>query len=197
MSHLERAALGPPLGRAGDLEPGDAIDLGGIPHVVAEIVAGPRAEPGDPRTVWLRFEHGGPARPMLEDDPVRLLSDLGSRALWSEERRSEERRALRNELPNLHRDVGRAVLAAWPRVADVRAGRAVVYLALVTSTTLAAGPVPAEPVARLTRLDGSTVRHHLRDLIADGLVEGTYDPESRGRAYLYRPSAVDVQSEAV
>lgn len=197
MSHLERAALGPPLGRAGDLEPGDAIDLGGIPHVVVDVVPGPRAEPGDPRTLWLRFEHGGPARPMLEDDPVRMLTDLGSRAVWTERRRAEERDDRRHELPNLHRDVGTAVLAAWPRIADVRAGRAVVYLALVTSTTLAAGPVPAEAVARLTRLDGSTVRYHLRDLIADGLVEGTYDPERRGRAHRYRPSAVDVQSEAV
>lgn len=193
MSLLERAALGPPLGRAGDLQTGDAIDLGGVPVVVLEVVEGPRAEPGDPRTVWVRLEHGGPARPMLADDPVRMISDLGARAVWSEDRRSAEREAHRNELPNLHRDVGRAVLAAWRRAADLSAGLAVAYLAVVTASSLASGPVPADTVARLLRLDGSTARHHLRGLVDAGLLEVVREQ----RRHLYRPSIVDGPSDDV
>lgn len=195
MTNPERAGLGPPFVRAGDLTGGDVIDLGGIPSVVLHVEVGPRAEPGDPRTVWVRLEGAVHARPWLETDPVRLVSDVNGRILWTEHRAAVEHARHATDLAGLHAEVGAAILAGWHPVRSLPAGPSVVYLAVVTATATAGGPVPLSVIGDLVDLERSTVRDHLSTLTAAGAVEQvtpTSDRPGTGRAHLYRPSPVDV-----
>lgn len=184
----ERAALGPPFVRAGEIVRGDVVDLGGIPHLIVDVLEGPRAEPTDPRTVWLVLEGPAPARPFLDDDPIRILSDPDGRALWSTERRERHRAEQVETLADVQRQIGEALLDCWPAVRALHAAPARVYLATVIGAATAGRPIPLARIGDLAGTDGAAVRRYVKALVDDGRLERHVD----GKRYTYSPSPVDV-----
>lgn len=185
----ERARLGPPFVRAVELAPGDVVDLGGIPWRVDDVLIGPRAEPGDPRTVWIRLDGATHARPYLEDDPVAVLTALDGRAPWTHEARDRARAAEAADREHLERSVGAAVLASWGAARDLPSARTLVFLAAVVASALAGDGASSGRVRDLAGTSDPTVQSHLRALVADGLLERSQVPGSAPPAYRYRPTA--------